>query len=405
MAGILSNIGKLKTDIKTAPGGSDLELEGDAQAPAIEGESQNTGLRRPSEVANEIVEAPSTEKYPTESLAEKIPEIKVDRQEKPVTTEKPAAPQPAEPSNPREEESTLAPTATTTEKNQQPQQPQTTTGSDEEEKPAESNELKEEPEAEYNPTEEPQLQADSTVASREVSEESRDEAIDPNEEPKDDKPAEKKLSRRERFARAAKMIKEASEPIQGTVSPNTKPTIDQSSAIKNTLNNQHTGSIGGAVSGQLSGDPTLRFQDISIGDELLAHAWTLETSPLRPIVDKLAIDSGLDNYDPDRMNSDPDYRRDTIRELFNRNPQDYIVTKHPVPNDLSSVRMTIKVHKGLDIHTNPVISPLFNQDFDGDMSNVAFHIEPMTFGRSRSVADYVLDHFGDITLEPELLLS
>lgn len=402
MAGILSNIGKLKTDIKTAPGGSDLELEGGAQDPAIEGESQDTGLRRPNEVANEIVRTPSTEESPTESLAEKIPEIKVDRQEKPVTTEKPAEPQPTEPSNPQEEKSTLAPTTTTTEKNQQPQQPQTPTGSDEEEKPVESNELEEEPEAEYNPTEEPQLQADSTVASREVSEESRDEAIDPNEEPKDDKPAEKKLSRRERFARAAKMIKEASEPIQGTVSHDIKPTIDQSSAIKNTLNNQHTGSVGGAVSGQLSGDPTLRFQDISIGDELLAHAWTLETSPLRPIVDKLAADSGLDDYDPDRMNSDPDYRRDTIRDLFNRNPQDYIVTKHPVPNDLSSVIMTIKVHKGLDIHTNPVISPLFNQDFDGDMSNVAFHIEPMTFGRSRSVADYVLDHFGDITLEPEL---
>mgnify|MGYP000407611221 FL=1 len=178
MSGILSNIGKLKTDIKTAPGGSDLELEGDAQAPTIEGESQNTGLRRPSEVANEIVEAPSTKEYPTESLAEKIPEIKVDRQEKPVTTEKPAEPQPTEPSNPQKEKDTLAPTTMATEKNQQPQQPQTPTGSGEEEEPTESNELEEESEAEYNPTEEPQLQADSTVASREVSEESRDEAIE-----------------------------------------------------------------------------------------------------------------------------------------------------------------------------------------------------------------------------------
>lgn len=396
--GILGNIGKKQTELETTvQGGNSLEIEGGAKAPALEGESQSTGLRRPNEVANEIAVTP-TEGSATESLAEKVPEIKVGQQEKSAVSEKPEATQQPKPSTSQAEEAPLAPAATATEGSHQSQQSQAQDEVAEKEKPAESNELKEEPETEYSPIEEPQLQADSQGALME----SRDEAIDPNEKPKDDKPAEKKLSRRERFARDAKMLEEASEPIKGTVSPDTKPTIDQSSAIKNTLNNQHTGSVGGAVSGQLSGDPTLRFQDISVGDELLAHAWTLESSPLRQIVPKLAEDSGRDDYDPDMMNSDPVYRRDMIRDLFNSNPQDYIVTKHPVPNDLSSVRMTVKVHKGSDIHTNPVISPVFNQDFDGDMSNVAFHIEPMTFGRSRSIADYVLDHFGDLTLEPEL---
>lgn len=398
--GILSNI---KTNLKTSlPGSNTLEVEGNAQTPAIEGRSQDTGLRRPNEVANEIVTTP-VEERPAESLANKVPEIRVGQQEeKQAVSEEPVETKSTTQNKPQEDEAALAPKATAAEENQPSQQPQAQTGFNEEEKPTENNDLNEEPETEYNPTEEPQLQADSSIASREVSEKSRDEAIDPNEEPKDDKPAEKRLSRRERFARNANMLKMSTEPIQGTVSSDIKPTIDQSSAIKNTLNNQHTGSVGGAVSGQLSGDPTLRFQDISVGDELLAHAWTLESSPLRQIVAKLAEDSGRDDYDPDMMNSDPDYRRDMIRELFNDNPQDYIVTKYPVPNDLSSVRMTIRVHKGLDIHTNPVISPLFNQDFDGDMSNVAFHIEPMTYGRSRSVADYILDHFGDLTLEKEL---
>lgn len=398
--GILSNI---KTNLKTSlPGSNALEVEGNAQTPVIEGGSQDTGLRRPNEVANEIATTP-VEERPAESLANKVPEIRVGQQEeKQAVSEEPVETKSTTQNKPQEDEAALAPKATAAEENQPSQQPQAQTGSNEEEKPTENNDLNEEPETEYNPTEEPQLQADSSFASREVSEKSRDEAIDPNEEPKDDKPAEKRLSRRERFARNANMLKMSTEPIQGTVSSDIKPTIDQSSAIKNTLNNQHTGSVGGAVSGQLSGDPTLRFQDISVGDELLAHAWTLESSPLRQIVAKLAEDSGRDDYDPDMMNSDPDYRRDMIRELFNDNPQDYIVTKYPVPNDLSSVRMTIRVHKGLDIHTNPVISPLFNQDFDGDMSNVAFHIEPMTYGRSRSVADYILDHFGDLTLEKEL---
>lgn len=411
--------GKPKVDIKTEQGGNKLDLGQGAEKPQLEGVAKDTGLTvRPKDVANDISIGGQTDQSitPTEPKAIEVPDIKVDQhqeqqeqqeqqrrpdRQKPETEPETTQTEHASIDTSPQQAETLAPTVTP-----QAEQQGNTRQVDEEDngidlQSTEDNELAENQPADYNPTTEPQLQADTTVASREVASESKPEAI-PDEKQNGDAPAEQKLSRRQRFAQAAKMISESANHLMSTVGEDAKPTVEQSSRFKNTVNNRNTGAVGGAVSGQLSGDPTLQFQDISIGDELLAHAWTLESSPLRQIVDNLAEETDSIDYDPDRMNSDPVYRRDTIRELFNSSPHDYIVTKHPVPNDLSSLRMTVKVHQGLDVHTNPIISPIFNQDFDGDMSNVAFHLEPMTFGRSRTIGDYVLDHFGELTLEPEL---
>lgn len=261
--------------------------------------------------------------------------------------------------------------------------------------------------------EEPQAQTEAVttqtapVSQRPVEQqaESREEPINPNEVTgQPETSAEKKLTRAQRFKAASKRISEAANQIEATVAPDIQPTATQSAALANRLKNEKTGTVGAALSGQLSGDPTLEFGDVSVGDVLLAHSYTIEGSPIQTIVNDL-INKTDTWVDEEKMVNDADYRIDTIRELFNAYPQKFIVTKHPVPNDLSSVSMRVLVHQGTDIHTNPVISPLFNQDFDGDMSNVAFNLAPMTAGRSRSIGDYILDHFGELVLEPSLFAT
>lgn len=191
---------------------------------------------------------------------------------------------------------------------------------------------------------------------------------------------------------------EARKPVdqtvsQGSVVPRTVETV-----IKDTVAKQHSGKKGAAVTGQLSSDPLLNLDEISIGDEILAQDWTVATSPLPGVILREAKKMDLD-VDMDRMATDVEYRKDIITQVLNKSRCEFLVTKHPVPNDNSSHIMTTRVHKGRDVHTNPIITKIFNMDFDGDTTGVAFDIGVVEKGRARTTADYLISHVGDIGID------
>lgn len=193
---------------------------------------------------------------------------------------------------------------------------------------------------------------------------------------------------------------EVREPVKQTVPQSSVVPRTVETVIKDTVAKQHSGKKGAAVTGQLSSDPMLGLDEISIGDEILAQDWTVATSPLPGIILKEAEKMQL-YVDMEQMATDVEYRKDIITQVLEKSRCEFLVTKHPVPNDNSSHIMTVRVHKGRDVHTNPIITKVFNMDFDGDTTGVAFDIGAVEHGRARTTADYLVSHVGDIGIDTD----
>lgn len=195
-------------------------------------------------------------------------------------------------------------------------------------------------------------------------------------------------------------VNESRKPISQTVSQDSVVPASVEKELSDQAKHGHLGKTGAAVTGQLSSDPTLSLEQVSVGDEILALDWTVATSPLPQIVEQEAQAQGR-AIDMERMATDVEYRKEMISDVLNAAQRQFLITKHPVPNDNSSHMMYVRVHKGLDVHTNPIITKVFNMDYDGDTTGVAFDIGPVENGRARTTADYLISHVGDLGIDPE----
>lgn len=365
-------------------------------------EESSSSVRRPAEVVNEVF---SERPQQSGSILDRVGNV-IGEKLKPIEAPKPATQEQAEDTdNQRQEEERpedLAPKVT-----EGTQDEQAPSGADE----AQNAQLEEKPRTNALTTE------IITQEEQEDTEETkRDEGtVGQTDEPISPQELNKDMSNNKRHQDLAMSMaanqatsesseteeaEEAREPVKQTVPQSSVVPRTVETVIKDTVAKQHSGKKGAAVTGQLSSDPMLGLDEISIGDEILAQDWTVATSPLPGIILKEAEKMQL-YVDPEQMATDVEYRKDIITQVLEKSRCELLVTKHPVPNDNSSHVMTIMVHKGRDVHTNPIITKVFNMDFDGDTTGVAFDIGAVERGRARTTADYLVSHVGDIGIDTD----
>lgn len=140
---------------------------------------------------------------------------------------------------------------------------------------------------------------------------------------------------------------------------------------------------GNSVFGTMVSDGAIELSEISFGTKLLVGSLRHPESMLRPLVAKYRPEADID-----RMVVDDAYAASELVAMFAERDIRLLITKHPVPDEMSSHVRTVRVHSGEDARLHPLAAKMFNADNDGDQIAVSFDENEIV--GTKSAMDYLI---------------
>ena len=154
--------------------------------------------------------------------------------------------------------------------------------------------------------------------------------------------------------------------------------------------------MGNGLYGDMTDDASIDLDTVSVGTREMVRAMREPTSNILNIINEYSDEQ----YTYDSIPADDDMLAKIAMDVFNNNDIELFVTKYPDPDEASSHVKKIRVHNGRNMRVHPLVSKVFNADFDGDAMKVSLD-ENLAKNSSGLSIDFFIAPDGAIRIDPD----
>lgn len=154
--------------------------------------------------------------------------------------------------------------------------------------------------------------------------------------------------------------------------------------------------MGNGLYGDMTDDSSIDLDTVSVGTRELVKSMREPTSNIIGIINAHSDEQ----YTYDSLPADDDMLAKIAMDVFNNNDIELLVTKYPDPDEASSHVKKIKAHHGRNMRVHPLVSKVFNADFDGDAMKISLD-ENLAKNASGLSIDFFIAPDGGVRIDPD----